>query len=72
MTQGWSSHHLLPIDPYSWSSKDGTLPLPQDDVKLPSEQWQWEEEWYIDENVEGHMADKGVDIIVISTSAGCF
>lgn len=58
--RGWSGRHLLPgLDPANWSNKDGTYYLVLDDVKLPSTSWKWEHDWYVDENVDGELTDKG-------------
>ena len=59
--RGWSSQHLLPgVDPWQWSSEDGNVHLPKEVFKLPSENWQWESDWCVDENVCGFLTDKGV------------
>ena len=60
-TRGWSAKNLIPgVDPAEWSSEDGHRSLPRTDFKLPSNNWQWESEWYVDENVDGQLTDKGV------------
>ena len=60
-TRSWSGSHLIPgVDPAQWSTEDGHRPLPRTDFKLPTHHWQWESDWYVDENVDGHLTDKGV------------
>ena len=62
-TRDWSGNHLIPgVDPAVWSTENGHRPLPRADFKLPSHHWQWESDWYVDENVDGHLTDKGVRI----------
>lgn len=65
-SRGWSGQNLLPgVDPWMWSSDDCLRCLPKEDFKLPSEHWEWESGWYVDENVHGHLTDKGVCSIVL-------
>ena len=59
-SRGWSGQNLLPVDPWVWSSDDCLRCLPKEDFKVPSEHWEWESDWYVDENVHGHLTDKGV------------
>ncbi|KAG8180130.1 hypothetical protein JTE90_027084 [Oedothorax gibbosus] len=47
------SQKLLPTDRPHWSSADGLVCLPQENFKLPSHSWDWEEEWYVDDNLDG-------------------
>ena len=58
--RGWSDKHLLPIDPPPWSSETGARPLVKGSVRLLSENWKWDGDWYVDENVGGFITDKGV------------
>jgi tectonin beta-propeller repeat-containing protein 1 len=51
---------MLPTDRWSWSTKDGTKKAPKDSFILP-ENWQWEDDWYIDPTVPG---DEQVQFIV--------
>ncbi|GIY40723.1 tectonin beta-propeller repeat-containing protein, partial [Caerostris extrusa] len=47
------SDKLLPTDRPHWSSADGLVSLPQENFKLPSKSWDWEEEWYVEDNLDG-------------------
>ncbi|XP_059099157.1 tectonin beta-propeller repeat-containing protein-like isoform X1 [Tigriopus californicus] len=49
---------LLPTDRPNWSSKDGLVGKPKDQIKLPSLAWQWEGEWYVDTHFNGKALDK--------------
>lgn len=44
---------LLPTDRPHWSSEDGLVGLPQEKFVLPSNAWEWEEEWYVEDNLKG-------------------
>ena len=43
---------MLPTDRWSWSTQDGTKKTPKESFTLP-ENWQWEDNWYIDQTVPG-------------------
>ena len=43
----------LPTDRWAWSSEDGKQPLPKESFQLPSVEWIWEGDWYIDRGVDG-------------------
>ncbi|XP_071037435.1 tectonin beta-propeller repeat-containing protein 1 isoform X2 [Parasteatoda tepidariorum] len=47
------STKLLPTDRPHWSSADGLVSLPQEGFHLPSKSWDWEEDWYIEDNLDG-------------------
>ncbi|PRD31442.1 UNVERIFIED_CONTAM: Pex23 [Trichonephila clavipes] len=47
------SDKLLPTDRPHWSSADGLVSLPQENFHLPSNSWEWEEEWYVEDNLDG-------------------
>ncbi|GFU35560.1 tectonin beta-propeller repeat-containing protein 1 [Nephila pilipes] len=47
------SDKLLPTDRPHWSSADGLVSLPQENFQLPSTSWEWEEEWYVEDNLDG-------------------
>ncbi|XP_054724714.1 tectonin beta-propeller repeat-containing protein 1-like [Uloborus diversus] len=47
------SDSLLPTDRPHWSSADGLISLPKNNFSLPSKGWEWEEEWYIEDNLKG-------------------
>lgn len=40
-------------DRWAWSSKDGKKHLPKDSFQLPSVEWIWEGDWYIDHGIDG-------------------
>ncbi|CAL1279116.1 unnamed protein product [Larinioides sclopetarius] len=44
---------LLPTDRPHFSSADGLVSLPQENFQLPSKSWDWEEEWYVEDNLDG-------------------
>lgn len=39
-------------DRWGWSSKNGKLHLPKESFQLPSVEWIWEGDWYIDHGIE--------------------
>ena len=40
-------------DRWAWSSKNGKKHLPKDSFQLPSVEWIWEGDWYIDHGIDG-------------------
>jgi len=40
-------------DRWAWSSKDGKKHLPKESFQLPSVEWIWEGDWYIDHGIDG-------------------
>ena len=44
---------LKHTDRWAWSSKDGKTHLPKQSFQLPSVEWIWEGDWYIDRGLEG-------------------
>lgn len=48
-------------DRWGWSSKNGKLHLPKESFQLPSVEWIWEGDWYIDHGIE---VDNEVDVDV--------
>lgn len=44
---------MLFTDRWAWSSKDGKEHLPKESFQLPSVEWIWEGDWYIDRGVDG-------------------
>ena len=44
---------MLPTDRWPWSSKDGKQSFPKDSFQLPSVEWIWEGDWYIDRGLDG-------------------
>ena len=50
---------MFGFDRWAWSSKDGKVELPKTSFVLPSANWAWEADWYIDRGIPG-------DIQVIS------
>uniref|UniRef100_A0ABM0LVI4 Tectonin beta-propeller repeat-containing protein 1 n=1 Tax=Saccoglossus kowalevskii TaxID=10224 RepID=A0ABM0LVI4_SACKO len=56
---GFTSKKLLFSDRWQWSNEKGTKYCPKDKVKLPSEHWSWEGDWYVDENMKGEVTGKG-------------
>ncbi|XP_076856381.1 LOW QUALITY PROTEIN: tectonin beta-propeller repeat-containing protein 1 [Brachyhypopomus gauderio] len=53
------SDRLLPSDRWQWSDVTGLQHQPLDGFRLPSENWEWEADWYVDENFEGEPTEKG-------------
>uniref|UniRef100_A0A7N6A2F7 Tectonin beta-propeller repeat-containing protein 1 n=1 Tax=Anabas testudineus TaxID=64144 RepID=A0A7N6A2F7_ANATE len=53
------SERLLPSDRWQWSDVTGLQHQPLDSFRLPSNSWEWEGDWYIDENFEGEPTEKG-------------
>ena len=39
-------------DRWGWSSKNGKQHLPKESFQLPSVEWIWESDWYIDHGIE--------------------
>lgn len=54
------SDRLLPSDRWQWSDVTGLQHQPLDGFQLPSENWEWETDWYVDENFGGEPTEKGV------------
>ncbi|AWP17426.1 putative tectonin beta-propeller repeat-containing protein 1 isoform 2 [Scophthalmus maximus] len=52
------SERLLPSDRWQWSDVTGLQHQPLDSFRLPSNSWEWEGDWYMDENFEGEPTDK--------------
>ncbi|XP_028989411.1 tectonin beta-propeller repeat-containing protein 1 isoform X2 [Betta splendens] len=52
------SERLLPSDRWQWSDVTGLQHQPLDSFRLPSNSWEWEGDWYIDENFEGEPTEK--------------
>lgn len=44
---------LLPTDRPKWSSKNGLEDLPKESFKMPSKNWVWENEWFVEDNIDG-------------------
>uniref|UniRef100_A0A4W4F5L1 Peroxin/Ferlin domain-containing protein n=1 Tax=Electrophorus electricus TaxID=8005 RepID=A0A4W4F5L1_ELEEL len=53
------SNRLLPSDRWQWSNVTGLQHQPLDDFQLPSENWEWEADWHVDENFRGEPTEKG-------------
>uniref|UniRef100_A0A8B9I0N9 Tectonin beta-propeller repeat-containing protein 1 n=1 Tax=Astyanax mexicanus TaxID=7994 RepID=A0A8B9I0N9_ASTMX len=53
------SDRLLPSDRWQWSDVTGLQHQPLDSFQLPSETWEWEADWYVDENFGGEPTEKG-------------
>ncbi|CAG2179226.1 unnamed protein product, partial [Oppiella nova] len=46
--QRWNPLSGLPTDRYMWSDETGKHELIKDNIKLPSKQWQWMNDWSVD------------------------
>ena len=46
--QGWSARNLLPTDRPAWSNVTGTEEVRKEQVRLPSDDWEWENDWQLD------------------------
>ena len=44
---------MFVTDRWAWSSKDGKVHLPKESFQLPSVEWIWEGDWYIDRGIDG-------------------
>lgn len=44
---------LLPTDRPHWSSEDGLHELLKENFQLPSSSWQWEDDWNIEDSLDG-------------------
>ncbi|XP_030630072.1 tectonin beta-propeller repeat-containing protein 1 [Chanos chanos] len=53
------SDRLLPSDRWQWSDITGLKHQPLDSFRLPSENWEWEADWHVDENFGGEPTEKG-------------
>ncbi|XP_017339163.1 tectonin beta-propeller repeat-containing protein 1 [Ictalurus punctatus] len=53
------SDRLLPSDRWQWSDVTGLQHQPLDSFQPPSENWEWEADWYVDENFGGEPTEKG-------------
>ncbi|XP_070581282.1 tectonin beta-propeller repeat-containing protein 1-like isoform X2 [Ptychodera flava] len=56
---GFTAKKLLFHDRWAWSNEDGTKQCPRSIFKLPSENWSWESDWCVDENIRGNPTGKG-------------
>ncbi|ESO93374.1 hypothetical protein LOTGIDRAFT_190059 [Lottia gigantea] len=56
---GFTHKNLLPSDRKSWSNETGDKHMTRNDFPLPSEYWEWEGDWFIDENFKGEITDRG-------------
>ncbi|XP_057681391.1 tectonin beta-propeller repeat-containing protein 1 isoform X2 [Corythoichthys intestinalis] len=52
------SERLLPSDRWQWSDVTGLQHQPPSNFTLPSSNWEWEGDWYVDENFEGEDTEK--------------
>ena len=52
------SKTLLPTDRYKFSSADGSLDRSPDKIRLPSMAWQWDGEWHLDLDLDGHALEE--------------
>ncbi|XP_033907610.3 tectonin beta-propeller repeat-containing protein 1 isoform X1 [Acipenser ruthenus] len=50
---------LLPSDRWQWSDVTGLKHQTLDSFRLPSEHWEWEADWYVDESIDGEPTEKG-------------
>lgn len=48
-------------DRWAWSSKDGKRHLPKESFQLPSVEWIWEGDWYIDHGIDGSADNEVID-----------
>ncbi|NXQ85258.1 TCPR1 protein, partial [Nyctibius grandis] len=55
---GYSSRGL-PTDRYMWSDASGRQECTKNNTKLPSPQWSWVSDWYIDFNTPGGTDEEG-------------
>ena len=46
-------YQLLPTDRSSWSDIDGMNETPKESFSLPSDHWEWESDWFLEDNLEG-------------------
>ncbi|KAL4624566.1 tectonin beta-propeller repeat-containing protein 1 isoform X1 [Arapaima gigas] len=53
------SDRLLPSDRWQWSDVTGLKHQQLESFQLPSENWEWEADWYVDENFGGEPTEKG-------------
>ena len=44
--QGWCDK-MLPAERTAWSDQSGTMNMPKSVVKLPNDQWAWNDEWQV-------------------------
>lgn len=56
---GFSGKNLLPTDRKNWSDENGEGYYPKESFQLPSQYWEWEGGWIVDENFRGHLTDRG-------------
>ncbi|MEQ2291693.1 Tectonin beta-propeller repeat-containing protein 1, partial [Ameca splendens] len=52
------SDRLLLSDRWQWSDITGLQHQPLDSFQLPSSNWEWEGDWYVDENLDGEPTEK--------------
>ncbi|CAH2307112.1 tectonin beta-propeller repeat-containing 1 [Pelobates cultripes] len=50
---------LLPSDRWQWSDVTGLKHQQLNRFELPSQHWDWESDWYVDENIGGEPTEKG-------------
>ncbi|XP_074925325.1 tectonin beta-propeller repeat-containing protein 1 isoform X1 [Chelonoidis abingdonii] len=50
---------LMPSDRWQWSDVSGLKHQQLDSFTLPSQHWEWESDWYVDENIGGEPTEKG-------------
>ncbi|XP_041363457.1 tectonin beta-propeller repeat-containing protein 1-like isoform X2 [Gigantopelta aegis] len=53
--RGFHRSHLLPTDRGGWSDDVGDGDQPRECFQLPSEHWEWEGDWTIDNNFQGEV-----------------
>ncbi|MED6287339.1 hypothetical protein CHARACLAT_015403 [Characodon lateralis] len=58
------SDRLLLSDRWQWSDITGLQHQPLDSFQLPSSNWEWEGDWYVDENLEGEPTEKEVCVLM--------
>ncbi|XP_046351309.2 tectonin beta-propeller repeat-containing protein 1-like [Haliotis rufescens] len=56
---GFSGSNLLPTDRTNWSDEHGNGFLPKESFSLPSQHWEWDGDWEIDDNFQGQIASRG-------------
>ncbi|XP_053550692.1 tectonin beta-propeller repeat-containing protein 1 isoform X2 [Bombina bombina] len=50
---------LMPSDRWQWSDVTGLKHQELESFTLPSQHWEWESDWYVDENIGGEPTEKG-------------
>ncbi|XP_067673627.1 tectonin beta-propeller repeat-containing protein 1-like isoform X2 [Haliotis asinina] len=56
---GFSGSNLLPTDRSNWSDEHGNGFFPKESFTLPSQHWEWDGDWEIDDNFQGQIASRG-------------